>query len=415
MRVLEVSNQKDLKSIMQDIKVDPYGIKIMVPKAITHLVRINSVSNIAANILKQEMLSLGGDVAIARHALTGKSKKTDCLVMGNLTQLIRLNDKLNRQPFGLSNLAKDLSQTLTNYQKNNFILNLGKYKLNLNLRTFIVGIVNLTPDSFSGDGLYRVSGIALPAACLPDRQGRQGYRVSDVVDFVEKMVDDGADIVDIGGESSRPGAKAVSVKEEIKRVIPVIKALAKKIKVPISIDTYKPQVARQALDNGAAIVNDITGLRNLKMAKLVARYNAGVVIMHMKGNPRTMQINPEYESLIDEIIEFLDKAIKRAQEIDVDKEKIIVDPGIGFGKTLEHNLEILKRLRELKVLGRPILVGPSRKSFIGKILNVQAQERLSGTLSACVLAVKNGANLVRVHDVKEVKQALKVLDKIERV
>jgi dihydropteroate synthase len=205
------------------------------------------------------------------------------------------------------------------------------------------------------------------------------------------------------------------VKEEIKRVIPVIKALAKKIKVPISIDTHKPEVARQALDNGAVIVNDITGLRNLKMAKLVARYNAGVVIMHMKGNPRTMQINPEYESLIDEIIEFLDKAIKRAREIGVDKEKIIVDPGIGFGKALEHNLEILKRLNEFKVLGRPILVGPSRKSFIGKILNVQAQERLFGTLSACVLAVKNGAKIVRVHDVKEVKQALKVLDRIERI
>jgi len=408
MRVLEVSNQKDLKSIMQDIKVDPYGIKIMVPKAITHLVRINSVSNIAANILKQEMLSLGGDVAIARHALTGKTKKTDCLVMGNLTQLIRLNDKLGRQPFGLNELARDLSKTLANYQKDNFILNLGKYKLNLNSRTLIIGIVNLTPDSFSGDGLYRVSGIALPA-------GRQGYRVSDVVDFVEKMVDDGADIVDIGGESSRPRAKAVSVKEEIKRVIPVIKALAKKIKVPISIDTYKPQVARQALDNGAVIVNDITGLINLKMAKLAARYNAGVIVMHMKGNPRTMQINPKYESLIDEIIEFLDKAINRAQDAGIYREKIIVDPGIGFGKTLEHNLEILKRLRELKVLGRPILVGPSRKSFIGKILNVRAKERLSGTLSACVLAVKNGANLVRVHDVKEVKQALKVLDKIERV
>jgi dihydropteroate synthase len=401
MRVLEASNQKDLKSIMQDIKVDPYGIKIMVPKAITHLVRMNSISNIAANILKQEMLSLGGDVAIARHALTGKSKKTDCLVMGNLTQLIRLNDKLSRQPFGLNELARDLSKTLSNYQKDNFILNLGKYKLNLKSRTLIIGIVNLTPDSFSGDGLYRVSGI--------------GYRVSDVVDFVEKMVGDGSDIVDIGGESSRPGAKAVSAKEEIKRVIPVIKALVKKIKVPISIDTYKPEVARQALDNGAVIVNDVTGLINLKMAKLVARYNAGVIVMHMKGNPRTMQRNPKYESLIDEIIEFLDKAINRAQDAGIDREKIIVDPGIGFGKTLEHNLEILKRLRELKVLGRPILVGPSRKSFIGKILNVGAKERLSGTLSACVLAVKNGANLVRVHDVKEVKQALKILDKIERV
>ena len=401
MRVLEASNQKDLKSIMQDIKVDPCGIKIMVPKGITRLVRMDSISNIAANILKQEMLSLGGDAAIARDALTGKTKKTDCLVMGSLAQLIRLNDKLNRQPFGLSNLAKDLSQALSNYQKNNFILNLGKHKLNLSQRTLIMGIANLTPDSFSGDGLYK-----LPA---------DSCQLSATVDFVEKMADDGADIIDIGGESSRPGAKLLSIKEELSRVIPAIKNLAKKIKVPISIDTYKPEVANEALDNGAVIVNDITGLRNLKMAKLIAKYKAGVVIMHMKGNPRTMQINPEYESLIDEIIEFLDKAINRAQGAGINRERIIIDPGIGFGKTLEHNLEILKRLREFKVLGKPILAGPSRKSFIGKILKAQPQERLYGTLSACVLAVKNGANLVRVHDVKEVKQALKVLDTIEHI
>jgi len=386
---------------MQDIKVDPYGIEIMLPKATACLVKINSVSNIAANILKQEMLSFGGDVAVARDALTGKAKKTDCLLMGNLAQLSRLTEKLNRQPFGLDRLAHDLSDRLTNYQKDEFNLSLGRYKLSLKQgRTYIMGIVNLTPDSFSADGLYRVTS--------------SENRVASAIDFAEKMAEDGADIIDIGGESTRPGAKFIPVEEELERTIPVIKKLAKKIKVPISIDTYKPEVARQALDSGAVMVNDITGL-NRKMAKIVSKYKAGAVIMHMKGNPRTMQNNPVYKSLIDEIIEYLDRAITRAVDCGIDKEKIVVDPGIGFGKLLEHNSQILNRLKELKILGRPILVGPSRKSFIGKILDAGPQERVFGTISACVLAVKNGANIIRVHDVRAVKEATKVLNTITSV
>jgi len=386
---------------MQDIKVDPYGIEIMLPKAVNHLVRINSISCIAANILKQEMLSLGGDVAVARDALTGKVKKTDCLLMATLSQFNRLTEKLNRQPFGLNRLAHDLSDNLTNYQKDEFNLDLGRYKLILRQgKTYIMGIVNLTPDSFSADGLYRT---AYSVQRIADSKR--------VVEFVERMVDDGADIIDIGGESTRPGAEPIPVKEELERTIPIIKKIARKIKVPISIDTYKPEVARQALDNGAVMVNDITGLNN-KMAKIVSKYKAGVVLMHMKGNPRTMQNNPVYKSLIDEITEYLDKAISEAVAWGIDRERIIVDPGIGFGKTLEHNLEILKRLREFKILGRPMLVGPSRKSFLGKILNAGPQERIFGTVSACVLAVKNGANVIRVHDVKAVKQAFKVFDAI---
>jgi dihydropteroate synthase len=166
------------------------------------------------------------------------------------------------------------------------------------------------------------------------------------------------------------------------------------------------------LDNGAVIVNDITGLRDHKMIKIIAKYKAAVVIMHMKGNPRTMQHHPIYESVIDETIEYLDKAKARAICGGIDANKIIIDPGIGFGKTCEHNLEILKRLNEFKIIGSPILVGPSRKSFIGKILNAQPQERIFGTVSACVLAAKNGANIFRVHDVKAVKQSLRVLDAI---
>ncbi len=376
---------------MQDIRVDAYGIKIMLPKAFNYLVKMNSVSNIAANILKQEMLSLGGDVAIARNAITAKLKKTDCLLMGNLAQFNRLNDKLKLQPFGLSNLAKELHCVLKNYQRDKFTLDLGRNKLNLGARTCIMGIVNLTPDSFSGDGLYKGQS---PSGTVPE--------------LVENMVRDGADIIDIGGESTKPGARPISIKEELNRTIPVIKALAKKIKVPISIDTYKPEVAKLALDNGAVMVNDITALRSAKMAKLVAKYKAAVVLMHMQGEPRTMQNKPTYAFLIDEIIEYLQRAIKRAEEQGIDREKIIVDPGIGFGKTLTHNLEILKNLREFRVLGRPILVGPSRKSFIGKILNVEPQKRIFGSVASCVSAVNNGAHIVRVHDVKEVKQAIMV-------
>jgi len=399
-RILEISNHRDVKQIMQDIGVDPYGIGIMQPKAMRYLIGANSISNIAANILKQEMLSLGGEVAVARGALTGKLKKTDCLLMGNLSQFNRLNKKLNKQPFGLDKLAQDLCLTLKNYQRDNFILDLGRYKLNLGSRIHIMGIVNLTPDSFSGDGLYKLTNL------------RTCELTNYIVDYVERLIRDGADIIDVGGESSQPGAKPVSIKEELARTIPVIKLLIKRIKVPISIDTHKPEVARLALDNGAMIVNDITALRDPKMARLVAGYKAGLVIMHMKGNPRTMQKSPQYVSLLDEITEFLQKAINRAQESGIDKEKIIIDPGIGFGKTCGHNLEILKRLSEFKVLGRPILIGPSRKSFIGKILNAGPQERIFGTVSACVLAAKNGARVVRVHDVRAVKQALKITEAI---
>lgn len=396
MRILQLESPSDIKQIMQNIKVDPYGIDIMFPKAIHYLIRMNAVSNITANILKQEMLSLGGDVAVARGALTGKVKKTDCLLIGNLSQFSRLNHKLNKQPFGLNKLSGELSCALNNYQKDKFILGLGKYKLNLSKRAHIMGVLNLTPDSFSGDGLY-------------------GKKIDEVVGCAQKMVKDGAGIIDVGGESSRPGSRPITVKEELRRVIPVIRSLVKKITVPISIDTYKPLVAREALDNGALIVNDITGLRNPAMAKVVAQYKAAVVIMHMKGMPRTMQKNIRYASLIDEILHYLEKAIIQAQQAGIDKDKIIIDPGIGFGKTIEHNLEILNRLRDFKVLGRPILVGTSRKSFIGKILNAKPQERIFGAVSSCVLAVKNGAKIIRTHDVKEVSEALRVSEAINNI
>jgi len=406
MRVLSACRQEELNAVLKRLEVDPYGIKIMLPKGVNHLIRLDSVSSIAANILKQEMLSLGGDVALPRAVLTSKQNNTDCLLIGTLSQFTRLSEKLKVQPFGLSNLSKELHQTLENFNRDKFVLKLGRFRMELCRRTHIMGIVNLTPDSFSQDGLYK----DLPRVLSNKRSHKK--LLSDIAECVKSLVEDGADIIDVGGESSRPGARPVPLKEELARTIPVIKILSKKIKAPVSIDTYKPEVARQALDNGAVIVNDITGLKDVRLAKVIAKYKAGVVLMHMKARPRTMQANPKYDSLIDEIIFSLDEAVKRALDAGIESEKIIVDPGIGFGKTLGHNLEILKKLHEFKTLGKPILVGTSRKSFLGKILNCGIQDRTAGTIASCVLAAANGAHIVRVHDVKEVRSALRVADSV---
>ncbi len=263
-------------------------------------------------------------------------------------------------------------------------------------RTYLMGILNLTPDSFSGDGIYDDTEAAVEEA--------------------QRIVDEGADIIDIGGESTRPGSLPVSLDEELSRVIPVIKRLSKKISIPISIDTQKSEVARLALDNGATIINDITGLESDdKMADVASLYKAKVVIMHIKGTPQTMQRNPTYHDLIKEVRDRLMELIEKAEEKGVRRENIIVDPGIGFGKTFEHNLEILKNLAYFKdELARPILIGTSRKSFIGNILGVEPKERIFGTAASIAIAIKNGADIIRVHDVKEMKQAAMVTDAIVR-
>ncbi len=259
----------------------------------------------------------------------------------------------------------------------------------------IMGIINLTPDSFSGDGLLS-----------------KGVSDEQVLNYAQDLVEQGADIIDVGGESTRPGAKPVSIEEELNRTIPIIERLSKNIQIPISIDTYKPEVAHRALEKGAAIVNDISGLRDQRMIEVIASSSARVVIMHMKGTPQDMQINPTYDSLIDEIIEYLDRAIDRASEAGISRDRIIVDPGIGFGKTVEHNLEILRNLDKFKALRCQILVGPSRKSFIGRILNLPPQERVIGTVASLVVAAMNGADIVRVHDVKFAAQALRLVGAI---
>ncbi|MFH1201392.1 MAG: dihydropteroate synthase [Candidatus Omnitrophota bacterium] len=403
-RMVSAGDLEEVKRQMRAIGVDKYGIQIMAPKSCMHLVKIEGLSNIAANVLKQEMLSLGGDVAVSRGSLTGATKKTDCLVIGNDIQVNRLNEKLRMQPFKLGELACQIKDVLHNYGRDKFVVKTRRFTLDLKKRPMIMGIVNLTDDSFSGDGLLNKI----------KNQKSKIKIVNEAIRFTEKMVEDGADIIDIGGESTRPGARPVPLKEELARIIPVIKLLVKRIKVPISVDTYKPEVAKQALDAGASIVNDIMGtdLDN-RIAKLVASFDAALIIMHIKGRPRTMQNNPKYKSLMAEIIFGLKGSIDKALKLGVNSSNIIIDPGIGFGKTSGHNLFILKHLSELKSLGYPILVGPSRKSFIGKVLGgVPAHNRLMGTAAACALAVANGANILRVHDVKEVKQVIKLTQAI---
>lgn len=403
-RILSVIQRSDVIHELRSIKVDEYGIRIMAPKADSFLIKIGRVSSIAANILKQEMLSLGGDVAISRQSITGKDKYTPCLLIGNHTQFDRLIQKLYKQPFKLDCIGKNLNDVIVDYSKHNYSIRCRNRSLKTGARTLIMGIMNLTTDSFSGDGLLSSN---------THVGGQEFERV--IKERMEQIEQEGADIIDIGAESSRPGAQPLNEAEEVRRISMCLKIIRKRCKLPISIDTYKPEVARAALDLGAHIINDITGLRNPKMRKVVARFRAGAVLMHMKGMPRTMQRNPTYKSIIDELFAFFKKSIDAALKQGIAKESLIIDPGIGFGKTVGHTIEILRRLREFRALGQPILVGVSRKSFIGKIINADVGARQYGSAAAAAVAINHGADIVRVHDVTQTRDVARICDAVQRI
>jgi len=282
-------------------------------------------------------------------------------------------------------------------QRPSYVINAKNFRLNLDSKTKIMGIINVTPDSFSQDG------------CLAN--GKSG--TDSAVKLAKKFVRQGADILDIGGESTRPGSKKVSPDEEIKRVIPIIKRLADSTKIPLSVDTYKPKVAKAALDAGASIVNNIKGIKSEKnLLKMVRDYDAAIVLMHIQGTPKTMQKNVHYKNLIHEIFDSLRNSIEKCLEFGIKSDKIIIDPGIGFGKGVEDNLEIINRLSEFKELNQPILVGTSRKSFIGKVLGREVHNRKLGTAATVCASILRGAHIVRVHDVASIKETVTMTDAI---
>ncbi|MCM8764798.1 MAG: dihydropteroate synthase [Candidatus Omnitrophica bacterium] len=378
----------------QRIDVHPEGIRLMEPKSRLYCVRISGVNIKQANVLKQEALAVGADAAVPYSVLELKDRPVDVILIASLKQYKKLAEKLKRQFFNLGEIGKNILEIISRYEMpaSQFSVSKGRVRI----KDFMVmGILNITPDSFSDGGKY--------------------YGNIDVaVDRAIEMESEGAAIIDIGGESSRPEAKEIDEDEEIRRVIPVIKAVRSKTKCLISCDTSRYRVAKLAIEHGADIINDVYALRrDIKLCKLIAEKRCGVVFMHMKGTPQTMQKNPYYDDVIGEICDFFRERIDFALQNGIGKDKIIIDPGIGFGKRLVDNLEIIHRLREFTCFGLPILLGTSRKAFIGKIAgDVPPEGRLGGTIASCVAGYIQGARIFRVHDVKEVFQALKVMSGI---
>jgi dihydropteroate synthase len=391
-RCLHIMNANEAIQQMKKVGVDPTGVKLMEGKALHFNLKVEGIDPRTANLLKQEMLSLGGDVAVDGRGLDCSAKQTDALLMGTQKNFEKLILKLEQYP-DFQPLGQSIKETLKNISKTHYSIRCRKRTLILGKRTLLMGVLNVTPDSFSDGGLFLNKEKAIS----------HGLR----------MVEEGADIIDIGGESTRPGSKPLELEEELRRVIPVIEFITKEVNVPISIDTYKSNVAQRAIEAGAKMINDISGLHlDPSLAKVAAKEDVPLVLMHIRGTPETMQKDVHYDSLFSEILQYLKDSIQRAESAGLDPRQIIIDPGIGFGKTVEDNLLIIKNLYEFRILGKPILLGTSRKSFIGKILNTEAGDRLEGTLSSIAIGVLNGAHIIRSHDVLQAKKAIAVADAI---
>lgn len=349
---------------------------------------------------EEEVLATGvrdvPDVAIHRAAARPEGAGGRVLLVGPREAFRRLSARFEEPPANLPAVAAEMLRALDGYGRRRFELRLGSRRLAVGPGPAVMGIVNVTPDSFSDGGRHF------------DRREAIAHAV--------RMAEEGADLIDIGGESTRPGSDPVSEAEELARVIPVIEALASRVRAILSIDTRHARVARQAIRAGASLINDVTGLQgDPDIAGVAAETGAGVVIMHMLGQPKTMQDDPRYEHLMADICRYLRRGLACAAAAGVPEEAILVDPGIGFGKTLQHNLAILARLGQLRTLGRPIMVGPSRKRFIGQLTGIETPaDRTYGTAAACALAVAAGALVLRVHDLAEMRQAVAVAAAIAR-
>lgn len=394
MRILEPESLQEVLETLASIGVDPRGGEIMAPKGRFHLLRASGLSHRAAVILKQEMLAKGGEAAIPRDAYAGWDGQADVVMMGTVAQYTAVCATLSEEPFGLKALGEEISAVLARRMGTPAPIRIGTRDFVWGERTYIMGILNATPDSFSGDGLQQYED---PAAAAVAR--------------AREMAAAGADLLDIGAESTRPGAEPIGAEVEMERLLPILRAVAASVRVPISVDTWKAEVAEAALACGACCINDIRGLRgDPGLARVAARAGVPLIVMHS-------QDHTDYQDLMGEIMRSLRRSLAEAETAGIPAERIIVDPGIGggsFGKTREQNLALLRRLKELRGLGRPILLGTSRKSIIRQTLGLPVEELAFGTAATVALGIAAGADIVRVHDVKEMAQVARMSDAILR-
>ncbi|MCI4369320.1 MAG: dihydropteroate synthase [Thermoplasmata archaeon] len=395
-RVLTATTPGELAREIERTDSDPEGVGIMTRKGKIYPIRLEDVPLKAAPLLKQELLSVGGDAAHARGVADLSVEKSPVVLLATAGQYRRLIPKLKRQPFQLSRIAEAIDVALRGFTLHSARTIRGAHRsFVVGERTLVMGVVNVTPDSFSDGGRFLAPRDAIAQAL--------------------RLESEGADLLDIGGESTRPGAKSVDPEEEWSRIAPVFEALDGKVRVPLSVDTRNSSVARRAVSAGADLINDVSGLRDPAMRKTAADTGAGVVIMHMRGTPETMQENTEYGDVRLEVFSALQDATALAVDDGITTDRILIDPGLGFGKSYEQNLELLGHLGELRSLGFPVLVGASRKSFLGKALGgAELGERLEAGIAAAVMAAIQGASVVRSHEVAATRRALALVDAVQQ-
>jgi dihydropteroate synthase len=379
MKLYKIDASKNQKELLKQLNVDSGGIAIISDKMNIMTFLIRDLRTPAANILKQDALSIGAEVATPRGTITCETQFCDVLLIVTPAQLKKIIKKELAQPFGLKAVAQELQK----FNKTN------------KFEPKIMGIINANSDSF---------------------YDKSRFNSANAISEIEKMIEDGADIIDIGAVSSRPNAPIVSSDEEMERIKDICDAIKEQKlyeKAIFSIDSYTPSVVEYALISGFKIINDITGASDNEIIKLAIKYSSKLCIMHMQGTPQTMQQTPHYEDVMSEVSDFFEERITKCEALGLGKENIIIDVGIGFGKSLEHNLALIKNLSHFEKFGCEILMGASRKSMIDKIIKTPIEDRLSGTLAIHLKALENGANIIRCHDVSEHKQAISVWQEIQ--
>lgn len=390
MKFYRLTPEKDrIESVLKDIGVDTYAVGMSL-KGESLNILVKDVSSPAANIIKQEAIGSGMDAAVKRGVVSCSVEKSDVLLMGSFAHYRRLIKRLSIQVFGLKDLAKELENFILMKPVKNIICRDKTLSLE---KCLVMGILNTTPDSFSDGNLYNTE--------------------SKIVDRIEAIISEGADIIDIGGMSSRPYSESITAEEEIKRISFAVDNVLQCDRITVSVDTNNYKTAEYVLNKGVHIINDISGMEDDNMVRLCSEAGCGICIMHMKGTPENMQKDTTYNNILRDIKDFFDERIEKCLSFGIKEDRIMIDPGFCFGKTVEQNYALLKYLSEFKSFNKAILAGISRKSMIGAVTGREVNNRLSGTIACNTIAILNGADIIRVHDVKEgvdtVKTAAAVL------